>query len=311
MQEPHNSGREVKGTMARGIPVLMYHHISPVPGPYTVSPENFRMQLRWLKQSGYRCLTAEEFRAYQQGELSDFGKAVMLTFDDGWIDNWLHAAPALKAYGFSATLFVVTGWPGSGPIRTPEECLQFGMHTHGESMELVQQSGARDSVIMRWSELQQLEESGLFDIECHSHSHGGWWHRGDQKAINIAFSQDVTQAIQCFSENMGRQPGQYCWPRGQFTKTMLDVVRASGIAIQYSTLRGSNVAGQSGQLARRINVEDQPLSWFRRRVQFYSSPWLSKIPALLHQHLHARRLRQHYGEKLDRSEFDVPGLRLL
>ncbi|CAM5198199.1 hypothetical protein OURE66S_04434 [Oligella ureolytica] len=97
------------------IPVLMYHHVRPGAGIIASTPENFEDQLRWLKKEDYESLTLDEFA--QHLEDKDQGKAVVITFDDGYLDNWVYAFPLLQKYQMKATIFLVTSWLHHGPVR--------------------------------------------------------------------------------------------------------------------------------------------------------------------------------------------------
>lgn len=101
---------------SRVVPVLMYHHISPSPGLVTVSPDHFAAQMHWLKRHGYTALTLDALAGFLAGEpVPD--KSVVITFDDGYVDNWVHAHPVLQATGLHAVLFVITRWLTDGPVR--------------------------------------------------------------------------------------------------------------------------------------------------------------------------------------------------
>lgn len=211
----------------------------------------------------------------------------------------------------SAILSVVTGWPGEGEARPMGEGSGGDVPAHSEAMGLIEDEQSRDSVVMRWSELRQAEAEGVFELECHSHSHGEWWKAGDADAIQCEFNRDLEQSMAVFRQRLGRAPGHYCWPRGQFTESMRQAVARAGFESEFSTLRGSNAPGKQGRLIRRINVEDQPLAWFQRRVWFYSRPLLAGPPALMHQHLQARRLARQYAGRIAEHEFRVPTARLI
>lgn len=75
------------------LPILMYHHVSPNPGLVTLSPAAFREQMAWLARSGWHTPGAREIEAFHQGQPLP-RKSVVITFDDGYLDNWVHAQPA-------------------------------------------------------------------------------------------------------------------------------------------------------------------------------------------------------------------------
>ena len=59
----------------------------------TVTPEVFEKQMEHLYKSGYKTLTLDELLSYINGDLIPEQKAVVVTFDDGWLDNYIYAFP--------------------------------------------------------------------------------------------------------------------------------------------------------------------------------------------------------------------------
>jgi peptidoglycan/xylan/chitin deacetylase (PgdA/CDA1 family) len=99
------------------IPILMYHQIDKAPVKGTpmrglvVSPLTFytHMMIMWL--CGYRGLSMSELLPYLEGKKS--GKVFGITFDDGYLNNLIHAAPILKRFGFSSTCYIVANKIGT------------------------------------------------------------------------------------------------------------------------------------------------------------------------------------------------------
>jgi peptidoglycan/xylan/chitin deacetylase (PgdA/CDA1 family) len=115
------------------VPVLMYHEIAEPPESLSrlaVSPGAWAAQLACLHDEGYRTVTAAQLAAALagRGQLPD--RAVVLTFDDGYADFHGRAMPVLERYGFTATVFVTTGWVADeGPLpagRRPGRMLCWG-----------------------------------------------------------------------------------------------------------------------------------------------------------------------------------------
>ena len=101
------------------VPILMYHQVvedgernrqarntNPA---YTVTVGRFREQMAWLAENGFRTRSLDDV-IDPRTPLKD---SVVITFDDGWADNFSHALPVLGEYGLSATIFVVTGFVGA------------------------------------------------------------------------------------------------------------------------------------------------------------------------------------------------------
>jgi peptidoglycan/xylan/chitin deacetylase (PgdA/CDA1 family) len=101
-----------------GIPILMYHSIGSTTSnhrhPYfetSTSPEEFERQIRFLRDNGYKTIALPEVLCGESGE-----RRVVITFDDGFEDFYTKAAPILAASGFTATMFLATGYIGDPPF---------------------------------------------------------------------------------------------------------------------------------------------------------------------------------------------------
>jgi peptidoglycan/xylan/chitin deacetylase (PgdA/CDA1 family) len=108
------SGSGKPGAAVR-VPILMYHYISTPPAgadrirrDLSLSPDRFEAHLRYLRDAGYHTVTLDDlYAALTEGRpLPD--KPVILTFDDGHIDNYTNAFPLLKQYGMVGHFFLIT-----------------------------------------------------------------------------------------------------------------------------------------------------------------------------------------------------------
>ncbi|HNP75075.1 MAG TPA: polysaccharide deacetylase family protein [bacterium] len=88
-----------------GVPVLLYHSISNDGSKLSVSPDDFRHQLDILKRNGYGSLSLSELQGYFSTGHFPRHK-VLVTFDDGFRDNYDIARPLLAQYGFKAIFFI-------------------------------------------------------------------------------------------------------------------------------------------------------------------------------------------------------------
>lgn len=95
------------------VPILMYHAIDDGETDLCVSPRAFREQMAWLRAGGFRAITLGEYASALTGPgLRSIGRGVVITFDDGYVNNFEHALPVLAEHGFVATLFIATGHAG-------------------------------------------------------------------------------------------------------------------------------------------------------------------------------------------------------
>ena len=90
------------------VPVLMYHHVLEKSGFIASSVDEFRSHMKFLAENGYKTLSVNEFIAYKKGELEVPKKSVCITFDDGWMDNYIYAYPIVKEFGLKANIFIIT-----------------------------------------------------------------------------------------------------------------------------------------------------------------------------------------------------------
>ncbi len=112
----------VKLVDAFAVPVLMYHRIadltpaeakSPLMRDLTVSPAHFEQQVKYLVDNGFTCLLANEVEDAVRSGKKLPEKAVAITMDDGYRDNFDCAFPILSKYNVPATIFIVTGTVGT------------------------------------------------------------------------------------------------------------------------------------------------------------------------------------------------------
>src|ERR1041385_3839620 len=89
------------------LPILLYHRIvneNSKIGKHKIYvwEKNFREQMKFLKENGYSTITFNEL-----GNKSS-RKNIILTFDDGYEDNYTILFPILKEFGFTAVIYLVT-----------------------------------------------------------------------------------------------------------------------------------------------------------------------------------------------------------
>jgi peptidoglycan/xylan/chitin deacetylase (PgdA/CDA1 family) len=124
------------------IPILMYHNISPPEdGNNTnVTPERFKAQMKYIKDNNYQVITPDEYADILKGKKKVYSKnLVMLTFDDGYENNYTYAYPVLKEYNFPALIFVIVNKIGQEGYLRVEQIRQMqkdgiiiGSHTLNE-----------------------------------------------------------------------------------------------------------------------------------------------------------------------------------
>jgi peptidoglycan/xylan/chitin deacetylase (PgdA/CDA1 family) len=92
------------------VPVLMYHYVSDKESPdaIAVSKQDFRKQMKYLKDNGYKFLTLDELEDFKNNKKKFPRKSVVITFDDGYSNVYTNAFPIMKEYGAKGTIFVIS-----------------------------------------------------------------------------------------------------------------------------------------------------------------------------------------------------------
>jgi peptidoglycan/xylan/chitin deacetylase (PgdA/CDA1 family) len=142
------------GEARNEVPILMYHEIADraeTASRLAVSPEAFAGQLARLHAGGFTTLTALDLAmALADGTRPLPPKPVVLTFDDGFADFHSTALPLLRRYGFTATVFVTTGWICDAAQQDA--------------------AGPRPGRMLSWSQIAEAAAAGV-EIAAHSHAH--------------------------------------------------------------------------------------------------------------------------------------------
>ena len=254
---------------AHCVPVLMYHHVSPETGPITTHPKNFESQMKGLVDEGYTTLTCEQFADFLAGKPTP-PKSVLLTFDDGYLDNWVHAHPILKKYGLRATIFVVTGLIGDGPVRPCAEQRTESLPRLPSHLECraLWAAGSTDSAMLRWSEIQAMREAGTFEFHCHTHTHTRWDQVSKTREECLVHMRKEFEASRALlKENLGDVSPHFCWPQGYFAEDYISLAKEYGFRYFYTTeAYGQNLRASDPAHIYRFAVKNRGARWFLQRV---------------------------------------------
>lgn len=261
---------------ARAVPVLMYHHVSPSPGLVTIAPENFRAQMAWLARNGWRTIGLDALARFIHGEPLP-AKSMVITFDDGYLDNWVHAHPVMAEHGLHGVIFLITGWIGEGPVR-PHAGLGDAPPTpaHKACMDAVR-SGRNDDVMLRWSEVLAMREAGTFEFHSHTHTHTRWDQIETDPAVREAkLAHDLERSRHALREHLGAASTHLCWPQGYYDAGYQRQAQANGFTHLYTVAPGTCTAMTPAQAIPRIVVKDRGAGWLGRRLWLYHRPTLAR-----------------------------------
>jgi peptidoglycan/xylan/chitin deacetylase (PgdA/CDA1 family) len=157
----------------------MNHYVNRVEWRMTVSPGRFEEQCRTLAERGLRGIGLDEAEAYLlEGDALPDG-SLLLTFDDGYLDNYFYALPILHRYGHKAVCFPVADRleARTEPLAPFDEVLSGkAVVPDGVSRPLIQTAQGftvRKDVFLGRAEAAIMDASGIFRIASHCRGHYG------------------------------------------------------------------------------------------------------------------------------------------
>ncbi len=168
------------------VPVLMYHAVSDDiwgSADLFVSPAEMEKQLAYLQENGYTTITFEDLP-----HIDEIDKPVLLTFDDGYRDNYTELFPLLQKYEAKATVFVITDAIGNDLYLTPEM-------------------------------IAEMSESGLVSIQSHTDTHPD---------LSTLQEEDTRREMADSKLKLmritGKEPFVLCYPTGKYSDITLKVI---------------------------------------------------------------------------------------
>lgn len=147
--------------------VIYYHSVGPVKNAWensflTTETDVFEEHLAWLSRR-YLTISLMEYWQIRNGLIPPVKNPLVITFDDGYLDNWVWAFPLLRKYGMKATIFV-----------SPEFVDEYS----GCRLNSDDENGNRELNgwgFLSWDEMRMMESSGLIDIQSHAMTHSRYF----------------------------------------------------------------------------------------------------------------------------------------
>ena len=206
--------------------------------PQTISAQTLIKHFNWLKENGYNVISWQQVIDAENGKGTLPDNAVLLSFDDGYETMYNVVFPLLKAYNYPAVFAPVTGWldtPANQKIAYADKMLDR-------------------SVFATWSQVKEMEQSGLVEIASHTHNlHNGInanpsggqlpsviapeYKNGKyetEDAYKNRLKSDFTRTVQTLVNHIGKKPRVMVWPYGQFNDVSVQIARQAGMPHYFS-----------------------------------------------------------------------------
>ncbi len=189
--------------------IVGYHSVSDRRrDSLAVRVEAFEAQIAWLRRRGYRSTTLADYLA---GTARRPERVAIVTFDDGYADNYRHAAPILERHGFTATFFVVSDYVGTDRIFPWDQPKLAG-------------AADRDAYrVLDWDQVRALADAG-FEIGSHSCTH--------PPALSALPAEEcwdeVSRSRRDLEQRLGCPIVSFCYPRGDLDSGVMRQVEEAG-----------------------------------------------------------------------------------
>lgn len=219
------------------VPILMYHHVKPgtIKELNTVTPKSFERQMKFLSKYGYKVLSLDEYMAIKKNGGKFSRNSVVITFDDGYEDNYIYAYPVLKKFNFSATEFIISDLVGK-------------------------------KTLLSWDQIKQMRK-GKIIIGSHTRNH-----RYLPNTIEEELKDEIAGSKKVIEAHLGGKVDYIAYPTGGFTEEVKELVKAAGYVAGFTTNRGHDRSNTDlFELKRiRMNNYDNWLTLFAKYSGYYN-----------------------------------------
>lgn len=221
--------------------VLNYHQISDRFHSLAISPADFAAQLEFLKKNNYNSITPDDLYNAMESGTALPKNPVLITFDDGYEDNFINAYPLLEKYNFKATIFVVTSFIG------------------------------KKKNYLTWEQVKKLDAEG-YSIESHTVTHRSMTDLSDDD-----LRYELTESKTKLEEELGHAIDYIAYPTGTYNLHIAQLVKEAGYKAAF-TIKYGNADGMSNVYAiERVPIfhTENTMRDFYERIRY--TPIFSKF----------------------------------
>ena len=212
--------------------ILNYHSIHPN-HKFATKPDDFLQQMEYLA-TNFKVISLSEFYEMRntRGVLS--GKLAVVTFDDGYEDNYKYAFPILKKFGIKATVFVTTGFIEGIVDIAKRDGTYSGLNP------------------LTWTQIKEMNEWEI-SFGAHTHTHPILTH------IQLKDAEDeIVKSKEILERKLGRTVETFAFPLGQpkaFNSDIIGHLKKNGFKLACSTIWGHDNSRTDLFLLHRIRID--------------------------------------------------------
>ncbi len=213
------------------LPVVMYHGLlkdERYHNKFFISPKQFEKDLNYLKENGYTAVFIKDLISYVDHGTPLPEKPILITFDDGFYNNYVYAYPLLREYNMKAVISIIGNLTDKATMIKDENPAYS---------------------YMTWDRIKELNKSGFFEIQNHSYDmhDNGSGRKGAMKKsgesteqYRLALEKDVGAFQDQIFEMTGQRPTAFTYPFGFISNYSTDILKSMGFRASLSCAEGIN-----------------------------------------------------------------------
>lgn len=242
------------------VPIFVYHRVCPLYYKKELSyanvyPEEFDKQMMYLKNN-FEVITISEYLS-RINSSSLKGNEAIITFDDGFKDNFIYAFPILEKYGLKAVFFLTTKYIGTNAL------FPWMFLDKGAKKDIV--NNIERWLPLSWKEVKKMIEYGM-EFGTHTHTHKD----SLSKMTLDEAKKEIEESTKTFKEQTGISPELFSYPHGTFkdyNPAHIELLKSYNYKAAVTTNTGRNSSIQAPYELKRIIIYEEDSLWeFKKKV---------------------------------------------
>lgn len=235
--------------------ILMYHKVlqddEPLqreiePGMY-VKKSSFEKQMKFIQN---KFTVAELTSCFLNSKNSFKDKFCVVTFDDGWQDNFEVAYPILKKYNIPATIFLVPKFIESNELTSIDTVITISYRMRRQKKDILNKKSLNSKPYLSWDELQLMKENGI-----HFGAHG-LTHAILTKISQHEVEQEIDHSKKILERKLNCQINTFCYPNGEYNRSIIKILKENNYILAVTTVEGRNKDCKFLYRLKRVAIHD-------------------------------------------------------
>jgi peptidoglycan/xylan/chitin deacetylase (PgdA/CDA1 family) len=215
--------------LTKGAVVLMYHSVGEDNSFFTVKSSEFEKQIEYLKKNSFNVISLGQLEKYLKIKKIP-PKTIVITFDDGYENNYTEAFPIIKKYKIPITIFLSTGKIGD----------KLNIH-RGESLPMLD-----------WQQISEMHDSELVDFEPHTINHP------KLAKLNLEeITHEIRESKKTLESFLKITCPYFSYPFGSYNDESLRIVEDLGFRLAFTVKKGRVRVSTNRFLLPRNSIDSQ------------------------------------------------------